>query len=160
MKISHLIMMGAVAAVSLSCVAPARAQLQASAGIREQASAMANVCLDNWQAPACLKAVSTSALVLAANYGTALQQGGHAAEAEEIKQHCAASTAATQGDYPAAAMKSAFTECANTVSDVAGKTGVNPDPSQYQLLVGPVMCLEGDPRCAAVTSGLKAFSGR
>jgi hypothetical protein len=145
--------------VSLCFINSAQAQ-QASASIQEQASAIANACLANWQAPGCLKAVSASSLVLAANYGTALQQGGHAAEAETIKQHCAASTAATQGDYPAYAMKSAFTECANTISDVAGKTGVNPDPSQYQLLVGPVMCLDGSQGCAAVTNGLKAYAGR
>ncbi len=142
----------------VSLAAPARAQLDAPAGVKQEAAAIAGACLNNWEAPACLKNVSGAALVLAANYGTALQQGGHTGEAEDIKQHCAASTAATQGDYPANAMRSAFTECANAISDIAAKTGVNPDPSQYQLLIGPTLCLSGDQRCAAVTSGLQAFA--
>jgi hypothetical protein len=154
-----LIVLSAALLLCALSAAPAWAQsASVSSPIGQEASVVAKACLSNWQAPGCLKAVSGGALVLASNYGVALQQGGHAGEAEQVKQHCAASTAATQGNYPAYAMKSAFTECANTITDIAGKTGVQPDPAQFQLLVGPTLCLSGDPRCSAVETGLKAYA--
>ena len=153
-------------ALAFAAVTPARAQtpvqqsmaIAPSPAVTQEAGFLAQACLSNWQAPGCLKAVSGAALVGAANYGSTLQQGGHPAEAEQIKQHCAAATAGTQGDYPAYAIRSALTECVNTISDVAGKTGVNPDPNQYQLLLGPALCLSGDARCAAVNAGLQKYA--
>jgi hypothetical protein len=131
---------------------------QASSFTRDNATQIANACIGNWASQTCLKAVSESNMVLASEYGSNLQQTGHPAEAESIKQHCAASTAATQGEYPAYAMKSAFTECANTIYDVTEATKTEADQSRYQVLVGATLCLDADPRCKAVEDGFKGFS--
>lgn len=111
-----------------------------------------------WAGQPCLNAVSASNMALASMYGAALQQANQNAQAENLKQHCAASTAATQGEYPADAMRSAFTECANSIVDISGATGLNPDPTRYQALIGAVWCLTGDAKCASVEQGLLPYT--
>ena len=136
------------------------AQGTPSPAVAHEASVVATACINNWQAPSCIKGVSAAAMVLTQNYSGALKQAGHTAEANDVVQHCAASTAGMQQAVPVAAMRSALTECANDISDVSQKTGVMPDASQYQLLVGPALCLANDPQCASVNAGLKGFVGR
>jgi hypothetical protein len=77
--------------------------------------------------------------------------------AEKIKQHCAAATAAREQEFPAYAMKSAFIECANMMSDVSDETRITPDLSHYQLLIGATMCLNKDPGCAEITKTLRQY---
>ena len=124
----------------------------------EYARRVANTCSGNrWEEQACLKAVSENVYVMASNYGATLQQRGKKAASEKIKEHCAAATAATQGEYPAYAMRSAFVECANMISDMVDSTRMSPDLSQYQLLVGAVQCLDKSTACMAIESGLKRY---
>ncbi len=108
------------------------------------------VCPGKWESPECLSVISSSNLAMASNFGAALKDKGLEADAEQVKQHCAASTAAQKQAFPAYAMKSAFIECANLVADITQKTGVQPDLSQYQLMVGATMCL--DMMCVAQAS--------
>ncbi len=138
--------------------APARAQ--ASDISVQFAKEVANTCLSGWDTQPCLSAISQSNLVMASNYGAHLKQKGKESEAEQVKQHCAASTAASKGEYPAYAMKSAFTECANTISDIADATGTQPDLGQYELLVSSVLCMTDDRRCAAITEGLRRYQAQ
>lgn len=156
MKFSHACAYAAATLVSLGNL-PCHAQ---SAPVAHEAGVVATACLNNWQAPGCLEEVSKAAMVQTVNYTDALTKAGHPADADTVKQHCAASTAAMHETVPANAMRSALTECANTISDVSQKTGVLPDPSQYQLLVGPALCLANDQRCAVVNQGLRAFVGK
>ena len=130
---------------------------QPSATARQHASQIASSCPGQWDGQICLKAVSEATMVMASTYGEVLQEQKHDASAENLKQHCAAATAASQGVYPAEAMRSAFTECANTMSDISNDTQIMPDPSLYQLLVGAVLCLDKDKTCANVESGLKQY---
>ncbi len=79
------------------------------------------------------------------------------APAETLKQKCAASTAHREQAFPAAAMKSAFIECANGISDLVDQTQVSPDLDHYQLLVAPVLCMNKDKSCASLERGLKNY---
>lgn len=143
------------ALVALLLCAPGIAQ--ASTFSRDSAAQIANACIGNWDSQDCLKVISESNMVLVSEYGSMLLKTNRATEAENLKQHCAASTAATQGTYPAYAMKSAFTECANTIYDVTTQTKTDADQNRYQVLVGATLCLDGDPRCSAVEEGFKPF---
>ena len=117
-------------------------------------------CPNAWESDACLSAVSKSNLALASNYGAKLQENKQKDAAENIKQHCAASTAAAEGSYPAYAMKSAFIECANAISDTSIKTRIDPDASHYQLLIGATMCLNKDAGCENITKSLQAYAAQ
>lgn len=123
----------------------------------QHAAAVSQICPKAWSGQACLATMSESNLVMAANYAATLQEKGHKDAAEEIKEHCAAATAATRGEYPAYAMRSAFVDCANTIVDTSNDTGITPDQSHYQLLVGAVFCLDGDRRCSIIEQGLKKY---
>ena len=118
----------------------------------------ARACLNgHWEDQACLKAISENTLVMAANYGAVLQRRGKNKASEILKEHCAAATAATKGEYPAYAMRSAYVECVNKIYDLTESTKVSPDLSQYQLLVGAVQCLDKSTACTGVESGLAKY---
>lgn len=127
---------------------------QISPQVLAHAKQIGQTCPQKWETQNCLKAVSSSNKTLVVNYMQALDAKGKKAEVEQVKQVCAASTAATEGEYPAYAMKSAFTECTNGLYDISQKTGVLPDQSHYQLLVGAVLCLSDAPQCAALEAGM------
>lgn len=133
---------------------PAHAQ---SALAVQNAKDVAKVCPARWTEQTCLSSVSKVTLTMAANYAGSLQESGKTAESESIKQDCAAATAASEGAYPAYAIQSAFTECANTIADISEKTGMNPDLSQYQILGGAVLCLQKNPACVFIEMGLKTY---
>ncbi len=121
------------------------------------AKSIADVCPGAWESPDCLTAVSQSNYTLVSNYGATLQQAKMDAPAETLKQKCAASTAHREQAFPAAAMKSAFIECANGISDLVDQTKVSPDLDHYQLLVAPVLCMNKDKSCATLERGLKQY---
>lgn len=121
------------------------------------AGRVADVCPEHWETPECLSAVSESNLVLVANYGATLDKRGKKKSLEQLKEHCAASTAGSRGDYPAYAMRSAFVECANIIVDISNATRIEPDKSHYQILVGSVLCLDEDRRCSYVEEGLNKY---
>lgn len=147
----------AVPAIVLQALAftPAMAAGSVSQNGLAFAKLLGQHCPGQWESPSCLKAVSESNMSMVSSYGGALQEGGKQQAAEQIKQNCAASTAATEGNYPAYAMKSAFIECANTISSVAEQTGVSPDLSQYQLLIGATMCLDKAEGCQNIEQSLR-----
>lgn len=147
-----------VSGIFVSALPASAQQATPSAAATTHAGSVASACLSNWESPACLQAMSNSNMVLISNYGAELQQKGKNEAAESIKQHCAASTAAREQQFPAYAMKSAFTECANTMSDVTEQTGISPDPSHYQLLVASVLCMNGDRQCAPISQALKKYA--
>lgn len=116
-------------------------------------------CPSAWQSKGCIVAMANSNLTLASVYAELLQNGGQSDSTNALKEHCAASTAAIQVEVPAYAMKSAMTECANTITDISEATGITPDPTHYQLLIGGIFCLEdGNANCPAVEEGLKRLS--
>lgn len=126
--------------------------------LTQHARAIASTCPANWESQACLKVVSASNMDLATGYAEKVNAAGKKSAIEDIKQLCAASTAATKGEYPAYAMQSAFTECFNGLYDVSVKTGVNPDQSHYQLLYTAILCLSKDPKCAVMEKQMKAYA--
>lgn len=146
---------------------PSQVQSPATTAPREQAPSqnaldyarsVANNCLPGqWENQPCLKAVSENNLVMLSNYGATLKEAGKEAEAEVIKQKCAASTAASREEFPAYAMKSAFLECVNTIPEIANATQILPDQSQFQLLVAAIQCLDKAPTCAAIEQGLGVY---
>lgn len=122
------------------------------------AGQVAQSCPGTWENAACLNATSQAALVLISQFASDLQNAGHEDVTETLKQECAASTAATQkDDIPAYAMKSAYTVCANKIYDISSQTGVKPDPSYYQIMVGTVLCMSNDPQCKIIEDGLDKF---
>ncbi len=133
------------------------AQNEVSPEVMQYARDISSHCVKQWDKPVCLSEVSQATLILAANYAGDLQSSGMIGAVEQIKQHCAAATAATQGDYPAYAMKSAFTECANKIYDVSEQTSIKPDLSHYQLLIGAIMCLNKDRNCSSIEQQLGAY---
>lgn len=134
----------------------AQAQTASEASVT-YAKRIAPVCIGAWETPACLTAVSESNLVMASNYGGALKERNLEAAAETLKQHCAASTAHREKQFPAYAMESAFVECINIISDLNDQTGLSPDVDHYQLLVMAGLCMRKDPRCAPMENALKQY---
>jgi len=129
-----------------------------SQGALNNARNVANTCLGGkWESQPCLKAVSQNNLVMASEYSDVLGRSGKAQEAEFVKQKCAASTAASKEQFPAYAMRSAFTECVNAIPSVASATGVVPDQSQFQLLVAAIQCLDKTDACAAIEQSLAQY---
>lgn len=131
------------------------AQPVITAQVAAFAKQIAGVCPENWENQDCLKALSESNLSMVSNYAETLDKAGHKDQLEPLKQTCAASTAAAKGAYPAEAMKSAFTECANSIYDITTKTSLTPDQSHYQLLVAGILCLNKDAQCKLLETSLK-----
>lgn len=121
------------------------------------AKSIARACLPDWAAQKCLSAVADSNVSLLSNYGADLQGRKMDADAETLKQHCAATTAANQQTIPAYAMRSALNECANTITDLSTRTGVLPDPSHFQLLIAPLLCLGDNPSCAQIIEQMQVY---
>lgn len=148
----------AVAAFALLAFMPfAHAQTASEASVAH-AGSIATACIGQWESQPCLAALAEANMTLAANYGASLEDGGDKAAAEQIKQHCAASTAARTEQVPGYAMQSAMTECANAISDISAKTNTLPDQSIYQLMTVGVWCLGKDQRCAASEEQLKNYA--
>ena len=122
------------------------------------AKMIAGACPNRWESPDCLKTLGESNFVLVANYGGTLLENQKKADAETLKENCAASTAAREVSVPAYAMASAMTECVNTIGDIAGKTGIKPDLSHFQMMGFPALCLSKDPVCNGFTMQLKALA--
>jgi len=115
-------------------------------------------CLGQWGKQSCLKAISDSNLVMIVNYGEYLKKQGKIGSLEKLEEHCAASTAARNGRYPANVMQSALRECTNIISNIASDTNIIPDQSHYQLLVGAIICLSKDRQCQKIEAGLKRYT--
>jgi hypothetical protein len=112
---------------------------------------------DAWSSNGCLRTLSESNRVMISNYMETLDREGQTQFVELVKNSCAASTAAEQGTYPADAMKSAFIECANAISDVAEASRLAPDLAHYELLAGSILCMSNDRRCREVSFRLHQF---
>lgn len=153
-----------IAALALLTLLTIPATARAGSGVSAEGLAAARLvgahCPGQWESASCLRAVSQSNLTMVSNYGEVLHNARKAQAAEQIKQNCAASTAATEGDYPAYAMKSAFIECANAITTISEQTGTAPDLSQFQLLVGATMCLDKGAGCAQIEAGLRQHAAR
>jgi hypothetical protein len=113
-------------------------------------------CVGSWQSQNCMKALSSSALTLASLYAEKLEKAGHKDAQDPLLQNCAAATAATKVEVPAYAMKSALTTCANAIYDITESTKIKPNLTHFQLLVEPIYCLGGDPRCEKLEEILRA----
>ncbi len=144
--------------IAINIVAPSKAYAsEASEEAVFFAQTLSVSCLQQWDQAKCLTNISQAALILAANYAGDLESKGMIGAVEQIKQNCSAATAGTKGNYPAYAMKSAFTECANIIADVAEQTNIKPDLSHYQLLINSIMCLNKDRSCPAIEQQLQAY---
>lgn len=141
----------------LMMMAPVAAQAAADPMAVKFARQVVQVCPGAWDKPDCLTILSHSNYMMLANYGAALQENNQAAAAENLKQHCAAATAHREQAFPAYAMRSAFVECANTISDISDQTGLRPHQDLYQLLVLPVYCLDGHATCPMIEKSLQRY---
>lgn len=116
-----------------------------------------NCMSGQWESQACIRALGESNLTLASQYAESLKKSGKAADADDIVQHCAASTASTKKQVPAYAMASAMTECANAMGDTANKTRIKPDLTHYQILIAGALCLSKHPKCPPLERGIANF---
>lgn len=113
-----------------------------------------------WETQSCLTELGTLSFATTTTYADILQKANSPEAAlEKLKQECAASTASMQGEYPAYAVTSAMTVCANIMYDLSVETGQKPDPDLYQLLVGSIMCLNKQANCVGIEQQL-AFGAR
>tara|TARA_B100001989_G_scaffold250218_1_gene226916 strand:- start:90 stop:731 length:642 start_codon:yes stop_codon:yes gene_type:complete len=115
---------------------------------------LAQKCPNTWTSQKCLAALAESNKTLISVYAGDLDENGFKDQLTPLKEHCAASTAASKIEVPAYAMKSAMTECANTIYDISEATQVKPFLSHYQVLVTSIFCLSDDPRCAPLENTL------
>lgn len=113
-------------------------------------------CVQNWGDQSCMQSISATSKDMLEAYAVALEKSGHKAQVETVKNQCAATTAAAKTKVPAYAMKSALTECANTISDVVAEVTVQPDLVLYQLLVGSIFCLGKEEPCPVFEKGISA----
>lgn len=146
-------------ALSVFPISQANAKAGVSAIAMQHAKAVANQCLDGqWAEQRCLRTVAKSNFDMVVQYADTLHKAGRDDQHELLKENCAAATVHDSSeDFPAYAHKSAYTECANTIADIAEKTGTKPDQSHYQLIVGAVLCLSGDPRCQNIENQMQAY---
>lgn len=151
----HSLILSAV--LFLFIATPAQAQLleaprkQAPPSLGILARDIAHNCKGSWEVPACLMAISKSNFYLVINYGTKLERLDRIKAKNLLRDHCAAATAQEE-DVPAYAYRSAYVDCANMIHAIYENTQVKPDINHYQLLVSSVLCLNKDPRCAAIES--------
>lgn len=114
----------------------------------------------NWETQPCLSNLGTLSFLTTTTYADTLQKANTSeAVLETLKQECAASTAPMQGEYPAYAVTSAMTVCANKIYDISEQTNQKPDPDLYQLMVASIMCLNKQSNCTAIEQQL-AFGVR
>lgn len=122
--------------------------------VEKYVNMVAAECPENWSSPVCLSVMSESNRVMVSNFMEELDRAGQAGAVESVKNSCAASTAAEKQIFPADAMKSAFIECANIISDTAATTRLAPDLAHYELLTAAVLCMSNDRRCVGITKKL------
>lgn len=147
-----------LAALCLMALPNAASAQQTNYNEQDYAQAIAQSCLGGrWESQPCLSAISATSNTTLATYAAALQENGQAEAVQSLKDHCSATTAASRQEVPAYAMKSALTECANTISDVTNNTGAQPNLSMFQLMVAPIVCLDGKPECAQVEQQLAQY---
>ena len=160
MRFSSLTLFAAlVFAAAFGMATSANAQ-QVTPQVMAHAQKIASTCPGSWEQQTCLEAVSESNITLASNYAETLNNAGKSGQLEPLKQLCAASTAATEGEYPPAAMSSAFTECANGIYDISEQSGIKPDQSNYQLLIAAILCLNKDPQCGVLERSMTQGAAR
>lgn len=135
----------------------AHASGQPSQSSQTHARTIAHACPQAWDTNTCKSALSETVLTLAGAYAETLNNAGHSADLEPLKQGCAAATAASKIEVPGQALASAMTECANIISDITQRTNTPPDKSLYQLLVFPLLCLKNEPSCPAFEGQLQAY---
>lgn len=153
-KIIRFLALTAIIQISALSISTAQSATRESLA---SARAIAAACPGAWESPACLTVISQSNYVMLSNYGAALKNQKLEGPAETLKEHCSASTAHREEAFPAYAMKSAFVECANTISDLVDQIKVTPDLDHYQLLLVPVLCLNKDKSCPGLEKGLKQY---
>ena len=121
------------------------------------ATVVADACVMRWEDQACVRALSESSLVMVSDYGAVLKYQKMEDSAEILKQHCAATTAATKQEVPPYAMESAMKECLEYISMIVSKSGVRPDMSHYQLMTMSTLCLGKTRECPAIEQQMMAY---
>ncbi len=161
---AFLFVMGCVViSASPSFAQNQQAPSPATISMAQHAKSIANSCLHKWTHIGCYGAVSDSNQVLVKDYMAKLKTAGHPQLAEKVRQECAASTAVRRfvqesgKNISANAISEAFTVCVNQITEANEATQVKPDPTYYQLLLIPTLCLREDPRCGSMASSLRPF---
>ena len=135
----------------------------ATISMAQHAKSIANSCLQEWKNQGCYGAVSDSNQELIKDYIAKLKTAGHPQHAEKVRQECAASTAIRRfvkesgRNLSANAVSEAFTVCVNQITEASEAIHVKPDPTYYQLLLIPTLCLREDPRCGSMAASLRPF---
>lgn len=122
--------------------------------------AVTSACVKKWEDQACMKVLASMNVTLASIYAESLHNSDKRSYMEQLKNHCAASTAALQVSVPAYAMRSAMTECVNSMTTISQKTSVFPNPSLSQLAVSAVLCIAKNKVCSEIEQGLLAAAQR
>ncbi len=122
--------------------------------------AVTSACVEKWEDQACMKALASMNVTLASTYAASLHSSNKRSYMGRLKNHCAASTAALQVSVPAYAMRSAMTECVNSMTTISQQTSVFPDPSLSQLAVSAVLCIAKNKACSEIEQGLLAAAQR
>ena len=122
--------------------------------------AVTSACVKKWEDQACMKVLASMNVTLASTYAESLHNSNKRSYMEQLKNHCAASTAALQVSVPAYAMRSAMTECVNSMTTISQQTSVFPNPSLSQLAVSAVLCIAKNKVCSEIEQGLLAAAQR
>lgn len=113
-----------------------------------------NICPGNWESQACLSTISQIVYKMVEKYEKGLDNISRSQYTPALREHCAAAVAAAYDEYPAYAMKSAYTACANGLFEMSEHIALKPQPEAYQLLVSAILCLSGDARCPEIEKQL------
>lgn len=113
------------------------------------AGEMAVRCFNNkWTSPKCLRMISESVLQMAGEYSARLEAKSKVKGMDDLRENCAAATAASKIAVPAYAMESALAACVNSIYKISQETGILPDADLYQLVIMPAVCLKKQGQCS------------
>lgn len=131
-----------------------------SSTVSKHVQAVTFSCLKQWEKQTCMKTLSSLNFTLVTSYAEALRGANKKASIGQLKNGCAASTAALKISVPAYAMRSAMTECVNLMADISDKTSIHPEPSLSQLAVSAILCIGKNKACPEIEKGLFAAAQR
>ncbi len=115
-------------------------------------------CHERWEHKRCYKVLSElSATVKGKFSGTLNHAGVEEQYREPLNNGCADAISARQIEVTRETMHDAMSQCVYVISDINAKTTLKPDVNMYQLMVGSVFCLKGDPACKHIDNQLAAF---
>lgn len=153
-----LVLFAGVIGMSMTFVSPrAYGQSEFPENPMDLYRSVASQCVGHWEDQPCVNNISKTVLYMGTEYAARLLRNGKRDSVENLRQHCAAATAAAEQDVPSYAIISALTSCVNIIVEIRDNTNLAPDKNAYQLLVGAVLCLNNHSSCASIEEQLSRF---